>query len=240
MQHELGFATELNEPPFDFDGEYGENYEALAHRLIPGYGSLFQVVAALLDPHLPHGGRALVVGAGTGGEIAGLKNARPDLRIHGIDPSQPMLDLAKARIDQAAAGDGVTLQLGCARDVEEKDFDAATLMNVLHFVPDDGGKEALLRDVCARLRPGGVLAFFDLGGDPGSDDFRRFMAGWELFWKLRGLTEPEADRFRQRIQAGIHFAGEARILELAELAGFTQNVPFYRGFLYRGWLLTRG
>ena len=69
----------MDEGAFNFDGDYGERYEALARRVIPGYRTLFPMVAALIDPDLPPAGRVLVVGAGTGIEMVTLKRARPDL-----------------------------------------------------------------------------------------------------------------------------------------------------------------
>ena len=56
----------MNEDAFDFEGRYGEEYEGLARQVVPGYETLFPMIAALLEPDLPAGGRVLVVGAGTG------------------------------------------------------------------------------------------------------------------------------------------------------------------------------
>ena len=121
----------MDEGAFNFDGDYGERYEALARRVIPGYSTLFPMIAAVIDPDLPPAGRVLVVGAGTGIEMVTLKRVRPDLRIHGVDPSEQMLELAKRRVAGAEVTSGVTFQLGYAADVPPAPlFDAATLLNV--------------------------------------------------------------------------------------------------------------
>ena len=226
----------MDEGAFNFDGDYGESYEALARQVIPGYRTLFPMVAAVVDPELPPAGRVLVVGAGTGIEMVTLKRVRPDLRIHGVDPSEQMLELAKRRVAEAEVASGVTLQLGYAADVPTSPlFDAVTLINVLHFVPDDGGKAALLDDIARRLRPGGVFVLFDLHGDPGSEEHERYMPAWRRYWTIRGMTPEEERDFEGRIRDGIHFAPASRIIELARAAGFTEPRRFYKSMLYGGW-----
>ncbi len=230
----------MDETVFDFDGDYGEGYEALARQVIPGYRTLFPMFTAIIEPDLPLGARVLVVGAGTGIELIALKRARPDLRLHGVDPSAQMLEIAERRVAEAGLSDGVTLQLGYASDVPARPlFDAATLVNVLHFVPDDGAKSALLHDIARRLRLGAVFVLFDLHGDPGSEEHERYMPAWRRYWKIRGMTADEMAAFGERIRHGIHFAPAERVLGLAREAGFTDPQRFFKGMLYGGWTFRR-
>ncbi len=230
--------------PFDFDGDYGRAYEDLAHRVIPGYRTLFPMVAALADPALPPGGRLLVVGAGTGIELATFRRARPDLHLTGLDPSAQMLALARRRLaadDDAPAGPGsVELRLGLVRDLPVRPrFHAATIINVLHFLPDDGEKAALLKAVADRLRAGGLLVLFDLHGEPGAPEHERAMEAWRRYWRIMNLAKEEIPRFEERISTGIHFASAQRIADLAEQAGFGPPRRFFQGLLYGGWTFTR-
>ena len=225
---------------FNFDGDYGEGYETLARQVIPGYRTLFPMIGALIDPDLPRGARVLVVGAGTGIELVTFKGIRPDLRLHGVDPSRQMLELARHRVAETGRGDGVSFRLGYARDVPlTPRFDAATLINVLHFVPDNGEKAALLHDIARRLRPGAVFVLFDLHGDPGSEEHERYMPAWRRYWKVRGMSAEEVAAFGERIRDGIHFAPPERVLELARDAGFTDPQRFFKGLLYGGWTFRR-
>ena len=228
---------------FDFDGDYGARYEALAHRIIPGYGTLFPMVAALIKPELPPQGRVLVVGAGTGVEIVHLKRVRAELRIHGVDPSAQMLELAERRIAAEDLGRGVTLRLGYAADLpSEPAFDAATIFNVLHFLPDDpgeGGKAALLADVARRLRPGGVLVLYGLHGGATSGEHERHLAAWRRYWKIRGMPADHMREFNDRIERGMHYAPGSRYVELALEAGFGSPDLFCKSLLYEGWTFRR-
>ena len=225
---------------FDFEGEYGEEYEELARRVVPGYETLFPMVAALLDPDLPPAGRVLVVGAGTGIELVTLKSARPDLHLHGVDPSSQMLDLARYRVEEAGNVSGITYQLGYAEDVDVPPlFDAATLINVLHFVPDDGSKASLLRSMAKRVTPGGVFVLFDLQGDPDSDEYSSYMPAWQRYWTVMGMSAKERAQLADLIRTGIHFASPARTVALALDAGFEDPRPFYKSLLYGGWTFRR-
>lgn len=230
----------MHEEAFNFDGDYGESYEALARRVIPGYATLFSMIGALIDPDLPPGARVLVVGAGTGIELVTFKRIRPDLLLHGVDPSDRMLELARRRVADMGLADGISYQHGYTSDVPlTLRFDAATLINVLHFVPDDGSKAELIADIAARLKPGGVFVFFDLHGDPDSEEHERYMPAWRRFWEVRGMTEAERFEFRERIRHGIHFATPERVVELARKAGFTEPRRFFKSLLYGGWTFRR-
>ena len=212
----------------------------LARRVIPGYRTLFPMFTALIEPELPRRGRVLVVGAGTGIEIVHLKRARPDLRVHGVDPSGHMLELAERRVAEAGAGDGVTLQQGYAADVPiDPPFDAATLINVLHFVPDDGGKAALMADIARRLKPGGVFVFYDLHGGDTPKEHERYLSAWRRYWEIRDMSPEEMRDFNGRIREGIHFSPASRSIELALAAGFEEPERFYKSLLYGGWTFRR-
>ena len=45
--------------------------------------------------------------------------------------------------------------------------------------------------------------------------------------------------FREKIDTGIQWVGEPRILALLDGAGFHDVRPFYRGLVYGAWVATR-
>ncbi len=225
---------------FDFEGEYGAGYEALARAVIPGYGDLFHVITALLLTRIDDRARVLVVGAGTGIEVITFKRAAPGWRVIGVDPARQMLDIAARRMAEAGVEEGVRFHHGYVSDLPAGErYDAATVINVLHFVADDGGKAALLEDVARRLSPGAPLVLFDLHGDPASDAFARGFAAWREYWRVNGLSDAERAAFEARLDAGIHWVSEARIRDLLADAGFEHVEPFVRALLYGGWVATR-
>jgi tRNA (cmo5U34)-methyltransferase len=222
---------------FDFDGDYGQAYDDLARRVIPGYEHLFEATLALFCTRLDRQAHVLIVGCGTGKEIATFAPAEPQWRFTGVDPSRAMLETAAGVVAQLGAEARVDLHHGYVDDLDEHPrFEAATVINVLHFLADDGAKEHLLRSVAQRVRPGGLVAVFDLHGTPSSPVFRQLMEGWSAFMELRGLTGEAKARFLRRLDAGIDYVPEARLVALCRGAGLSLLSRYFGGFLYGGWL----
>ena len=225
---------------FDFDSEYGARYEKLAHQLIPGYAQLFPTIVALLDGRVADDARVLVVGCGTGIEMATLGKAMPNWQLTGVDPSSQMLELAREKLASEGLASRYELHHGYAEDLPlDPAFDAATLINVLHFLPDDGAKLALLQSVAVRLRPGALFVLFDLHGDPSSMEFEILLNAWKAFMLIRGMSQEERSVFVRRLDEGMHYVPESRILDLLAEAGFKDVTRFCSAFLYGGWVVGR-
>jgi tRNA (cmo5U34)-methyltransferase len=226
--------------PFDFDAEYGAGYDTLIRQVVPGYDDLHLAVLAALAP-APDGADVMVVGVGSGSELVTLGRGRPGWRLTGVEPSDQMIRISRARLDRAGIGDRVMIHHGYVDDLPAgTSFDAATLICVLHFLPDDGAKLGLLRSIAERLRPGALLALVDCCGEAGTAAFARAWDGWMEFIRQKGLTGGERDAYRRQVEEGVIFVPDRRIVELLETAGFTDVQPFYRAFVFGGWLATRG
>lgn len=226
--------------PFDFDAEYGAGYDTLIRQVVPGYDDLHLSVLAALAP-VPDGAEVLVVGIGSGSELVTLGRGRPGWKVTGVEPSEQMIRITGARLQRAGLDARVRIHHGYADDLPPgAAFDAATLICVLHFLPDDGAKLALLRAIAGRLKPGAALVLVDGCGDPGTREFALAWDSWMEFIRQKGLTGTELDAYRRQVEAGVHFVPERRLAELLEDAGFTGIQPFYRAFVFGGWLATRG
>ena len=232
----------MSAEPFDFDGDYGDGYEQLARTVIPGYLSSFRQALALLRGRVGPRARVLVVGAGTGIEVVTFKAAEPGWRLTGVDPSAQMLEIAGHRVRQAGIRDGVTLIHGTVDDLDGSGrggFEAATCFNVMHFLPDDGAKQALLGGIADRLAPGAPFVLFELHGDRAAPDFDELFTAWSRYWEIQGMGDAERVEFLAKIEAGIHWASEARIREMLARAGFEDVRRYYRALLYGGWIARR-
>ncbi len=107
----------------------------------------------LLAPHLGDGARVLDVGCGTG-LLASALCKHGNYPVDGIDISAESLHLAEQR------GDYAQLLHHDLQDiplpVQDNAYDAAASVGVLTYIED---AEALLRDLCRCVRPGGVITF---------------------------------------------------------------------------------
>jgi SAM-dependent methyltransferase len=139
-------------------------YDEIADGYERHWGPVIRPAAeAVLDliPGLTDGARVLDVGTGTGALAIAALERWPDVRVTGIDPSQEMLDLARAaagrRLTEPAhtrldlvQGDAAELPL------EAGSFDVVVSSFVLQLLDR---RPAAMREARRVLRPGGTFAW---------------------------------------------------------------------------------
>jgi len=128
------------ENEFDFNGEWSNEYDDTAPKIIPAYNSIYVLTQHLLRDRLHKEAKILVAGAGTGKEIIDCSLDNPHWCFAGFDPAEAMLSFAIKKVAAASLEDKISLIHGLIDNVIEKDFDAATSILVMHFLPDDGTK----------------------------------------------------------------------------------------------------
>jgi tRNA (cmo5U34)-methyltransferase len=230
----------MAERAFDFESDFGARYDRLVRTTIFGYESLFRMVLALVQTRLSVTARVLIVGSGTGAELITFGNLMPGWKLTGVDPSAQMIGLCQQKLNQEALSDRVQLHCGYAADLPaEQQYDAATLVLVMHFIPDDGAKLALLRSIADRLRPGASFVLIDHHGDPQSAEFRHLLSAWQNYQVLMGMPAAAAESLLAEAVRTHHFITEARTRELLAEAGFGNTERFFTAFLTAGWLAQR-
>lgn len=169
----------------------------------------------LTEAGLTNGMKVLDIGSGAGDvAMAAADLVGSEGRVVGVDVNAEILETARARVAQAGhdnvefvAGDARTLDLG-------SDFDALIGRFVLMYLPDP--TEAL-RNLATRVRPGGIVAFHEIGFNPNrlphaidtplahqlvdwtTEVFKRSGAHADLAYRLygtfvdAGLTEPRLE-----------------------------------------------
>jgi len=166
-----------------------------------------------------------------------LALAHPDWQITGIDPSAPMLAVAQRKVTAADLTDRVTLLPGSVSDLpDDARFDAATLLLVLHFLPDDGTKLAMLKAIASRLRPGAPLILADQHADLANPEDRRLYRAWRARQIARGMPAEAADEMFAGLPQVIHCIPESRLRALLTEAGFTTIQPIFRALVIGAWL----
>lgn len=227
-------------PADRFAGERAEKYDEGIRRAIPGYEALHDMAHALLRPHLGDGARLLIVGSGSGTEMVGMGEQEPGWSFTGVDPSPSMTAVARRRLESSGLANRADLHLGHVRDLPaSRPYDAATALLVMHFVPDDGQKLALLRSISERLRPGAPLVLADLHGDETSARFSRFLAAWKLRQVALGMEEADVEEMFREMLEVVHFVPEERIVALLREAGFHEVERYFNAMLFGGWVAHR-
>jgi tRNA (cmo5U34)-methyltransferase len=220
-----------------FDEERARNYERSIRTAGLGYDLLHDLTAALLCSVLGERAHLLVVGAGGGEEIVRLGDRHPGWRFSGVDSSPPMLAIARKRVTAAGLADRVTLLAGHVADLPSDElFAAATLLLVMHFLPDDGAKLALLRETARRLQPGAPLVLADLHGDLTSGAGQRLSAAWRERQRTHGMSTDDITEMFRQLTAHVYFVPTTRINALLREAGFGDITPFFQALLFGGWI----
>ena len=78
-------------------------YAEQAPQTVPGYHDIHTMASVLLAEEAPADAQVLVLGAGGGLEIKAFATAHPRWKFMAVDPSAPMIDLAKDTLGPLAA-----------------------------------------------------------------------------------------------------------------------------------------
>lgn len=212
-------------PDERFQGEQAGAYERRIRRLIPGYELLHQLTAAQLAARLSEQARILLLGVGTGQELRLLAAAHPHWHFTATDISADMLAQARAHAESAGYAERVHWHLGPLETLTtDAPHDAALALLVLHFVPDDGQKQALLVQLRHQLRPQGWLLWADI--QAAADAYERDAHRRTSI--VLGLDADTATQMLERMQRDFHPIADERRDALLRESGYGPAIPYFR------------
>ena len=216
------------------DPEFVKRYTEGPGRFVPGYQVMQRMAAQLIGETIGRQGDVLVIGAGGGLEIEAFARLEQDWRFVGVDPAKPMLDAARALVEQAGAK--ALWHEGYVFDAPGGPFDAAMCLLTLHFVPDDGGKLETLRAIRDRLKPGAPFVLVDLCMEKGAKDHDLRIARYQAFALNSGAEAEDVADTVNRVRNVLNTVSPARDEDLLAQAGFRDAGLFYAGLSWRGWV----
>ena len=177
-------------------------------------------------PDVPE--RVLDVGCGHGRFAALLEEQTPGVTYTGVDASHELLEIARSRPDLPAETRWQTADVVFeAERIPQGPFDLIAMFAVIHHVPGEARRTALMRALANRLAPGGTLcvAFWRLVGD----DERRHVE-----WSSAGLDPADVepgDRLQTfdgdtEVPRYAHFADEAEIERMSHALDLPMTLRF--------------
>ncbi|AUO05203.1 SAM-dependent methyltransferase [Paenibacillus jamilae] len=230
---------------------------------IPGYTHLYEMTDCLITAQLEAQAHnknidpnVLIVGSGGGQELITLGGRHEAWSFRAVDPSEHMLDLARQRVTQAGIGSKISFVTGTLEELSGKSpkeqyekrseescrepvYDAATCLLVLHFLQSLENKQALLRRISGRLKPGAPFCLASINGNPQDPSFSIQMQAWKGHMLSQGISLEDWERFAASIGRESNPVSNAAIQELLIDAGFTRITRYYGAFLVNAWFAVK-
>jgi SAM-dependent methyltransferase len=203
-------------------GDHGHDVLEGCERFFrPGYNA--NLVGAWLPSldgvvaKLERGARVADVGCGHGASTILMAQAFPNSTFAGSDYHEASIATARARADESGVGDRVTFDATPAGRFSGRDYDLVTMFDCLHDMGDPVGAA---RHVHGALAPDGTWMIVEpAAGDRVEDNLNPVGRAYYGFSTL--LCTPASLSQDVGLALGAQ-AGEARIREVVESAGFSR------------------
>jgi len=169
-----------------------------------------------VDSKLRNGGTVADVGCGHGASTILMAQAYPSSRFVGYDYHAPSIDTARRRASEAGVADRVRFEVASAKDYAQDAFDLVTFFDCLHDLGDPVGAAVHARRA---LADGGTVMLVEpFAGDHPEDNHNPV---GRAFYGFSTVICTMASRAQEVGLALGAQAGEARLREIFEQAGFT-------------------
>jgi tRNA (cmo5U34)-methyltransferase len=209
------------------------DYAQRTMKLVPGLLDVQRMAAVLLAERAPTDARILVVGAGGGVELKTFAEAHQGWRFDGVDPSAPMLALAKTTLGPLESR--VALHEGIIDAAPEGPFDGASCLLTLHFVPLEERRRTL-REIHRRLKPGAPLIVMHISFDQRDSARDVWLSRYAAFAIGNGVDPQNARTAAATIHQQLPILSPEQDEALLRDAGFVGVDVFYVGLAFRGWV----
>lgn len=202
-------------------------------RQVPGFEALQRMASVLLAERVPDDGHVLVLGAGGGLELKTFAQAHAGWRFLGVDPSAPMLALARDTLGPLVSR--VELLEGHVDDAPVTAFDGATCLLTLHFLSTEQRLHTLV-ELRRRLKPGAPLVVAHHSFPQDGDGKSRWLRRYAAFAAASGIPHADADKAIDAIGSRLELLAPEREVALLREAGFENVELFYAGLTFKGWI----
>jgi len=206
---------------------------------LAGYEACHELTACLLSAVVGEGttARILVVGAGGPGlEVILTAKLESLWSFVAVEPSEPMLELARSAIGKAGYADRTQFHHGYVNDLPpDERFDAAVMFGVFHHLEGDTGKRELLAPIARRLKPKAPL--FLSGNRYRYADKPVLLRAWGNRWRLHGLpNEIVASKLATILKGADPPSSDEEVERFLDEAGFARHTKYFSSLFWSSWM----
>ncbi|KYG67063.1 hypothetical protein AZI86_08605 [Bdellovibrio bacteriovorus] len=216
-----------------FFGEaQAKSYDERWNKLAPVANSLHFLIRIVLG-NLPAKARILCVGAGTGAEVLFLAEHFPQWTFTLVEPSGPMLKVAREKMKAAGISDRCDFHEDFLHTHVSADlYDAATTLFVSQFLTVKTEREDFFKEIAKRLRPGGILINSELTTPALCEEFDRMFDVW---LRAQNLAPAEGVLLREAWNTQLAVSSDEQIQSVVQAGGFDRPVRFFQALFMCAW-----
>jgi len=214
-----------------FTQDEATEYDSRITRLVPGYDLLHSCTAAQLSATLGDNAHILVVGSGTGKDIAQLAVINPTWRFTAQDVSIDMLNIGQQRFSDLGISERVKVHVGTLDELSDP-ADAAVCLLVMHFLADNGDKKDIFKAIAKQLKSHANLYIADLMRP--ETTFERD-AQFTLCQQL-GLTDVGVERMKHNFEHEFYPLDRIRLADLLDEARFSIGKLYFKALGFSGYV----
>lgn len=159
MKKDTIFSTPIEKlGDFTFDDTVAEVFPDMIQRSVPGYSNIITAIGMLAERFVTDNSQVYDLGCSRGAGILSVRRnvKAQNVKIIGIDNSEPMVERCRSHINAYQSDIPVEIHLGDIRDVEIENASMVILNFTLQFLPPND-RLSLLKKIYQGLKPNGVL-----------------------------------------------------------------------------------
>jgi tRNA (cmo5U34)-methyltransferase len=235
----LSFIMTNQNPAIVFGREMAASYDKMNAVFAPLRDPLNFLIRSILT-ELPIDARILCVGVGTGSELIDLAQAFPQWQFTAVEPSAPMLDICRLRVEESGLSSRCTFHEGYLDSLPESDsFDAATCLFVSHFIMQPEDRSNFFSQIAQRLHPQGYLINADIAVDRSSSAYLDILTVWLGMWKSAGVPDEGLEKMRAAYGRDVAVLPPSEVGSIVAAGGFDLPVQFFQTLLMHAWYAKR-
>lgn len=216
---------------FTFDESVAEVFPDMIQRSVPGYSNIITAIGMLAERFVTENSNVYDLGCSRGAGILSVRRnvkAR-NVKIIGIDNSEPMVERCRSHINAYHSDIPVEIQLGDIRNIQIENASMVILNFTLQFLPPND-RLSLLAKIYQGLKPNGVLVLSEKFTFENQSMNELLIDLHHTFKRANGYSELEVSQKRTALENVMRTDSIETHKQRLQQAGFSQVELWFQCF----------